>query len=147
MKKHIGLATVLTMAGFATPAWASPAEEMCKFVAAAAAGGAPAAIGYIDSIAQHWGDDARAKLPVVVGVEMEKFDYSGGQVYRIANLPNIVEEFFLTFNLDTIASSVYARVLYEGDGQDISFINIDFNSSYYDITDRPFMQAPVEVDC
>lgn len=93
MKKHIGFVTAVTAFGFATSALASPAEDMCKFVSTAAAGGAPAAIGFIDSIAQHWGADARAKLPVVVGVEMEKFTYSGGQVYRTANLPGIVEEF------------------------------------------------------
>lgn len=152
MKKQHNLAAGIAIAGFAAfglapSAFASPAGEMCKFVAAAAAGGSPAAIGYLDSIAKNWSDDARAKLPVVVGVEMEKFDYSDGQVYRTANLPGVVEEFFLTLNLDGIASSVYARVLYEGDGDNISFINIDFNSSYYDITQQPFMQTPTEVEC
>ena len=135
------------MVGAAGHANAAPADDMCKFVAAAAAGGAPAAIGYIESISKHWDDNARQKLSVVVGSEMDKFSYSGGQVFRIANMPGVVEEYFLTFNLSNIASSVYARVLYEGDGKEIKFINIDFNSSYYDITKQPFAQPPVEVDC
>lgn len=135
------------VASFGAPAFAAPGNDMCRFVAAAADGGADGAIDYIKTISKHWNENQRDKLSVVVGTEMEKFTYSGGQVYRIAHLPGVVEEFFLTLNLDTIVSSVYARVLYEGDSQNLTFVNIDFNSSYYDIISQPFLQEPEPINC
>lgn len=145
--KRFSYLAFAALVGFSTPVLAAPADDMCKFVDAAADGGAEAAIDFVKTISKHWNDNQRDKLSVVVGTEMEKFTYSSGQVFRIAHLPGVVEEFLLTLNLDTIISSVYARVLYEGDGQDLTFVNIDFNSSYYDVIERPFLQEPEAISC
>ncbi len=131
----------------AAPAQASPQSDMCTFVEILASEGVDAAIAYTEELAELWSPEQRAKLGVVVGTELEKFDYRGGQVYQIAELPGVIEEFFITLNL-TGAGSVYLRVLYEGNGRDaLSFINIDFQASYHDATEAPFLQPPKPVLC
>lgn len=130
-----------------TPALADPKDDMCKFVEILARDGVPAAIAFAEELAELWAPETRAKLGVVVGSELEKFDYRGGQVYQTANLPGAIEEFLLTLNL-TGSGSVYLRVLYEGNGRGpLSFINIDFQASYYDAIERQLLQSPKVVAC
>lgn len=126
---------------------ANSTSEMCRFVSILSTNDIEGAVEYLESISTHWSEAQRAKLGVVIGSELDKFSYKSGQIYRTADLTNAVEEYFLVLNLSNIASSVYARVLYEGDGNTLDFINIDVNSDYYDITSRPFIQEPQLVGC
>jgi hypothetical protein len=131
----------------ATPALATPKEDMCRFVSILASEGVSAAMAFTEQLADLWAPEQRAKLGVVVGSELEKFDYRGGQVYEIANLPGAVEEYFITLNLIG-RGSVYLRVLYEGNARDpLAFINIDFKASYHDAIRDPFLQPPKPVAC
>ncbi|MGH6923481.1 MAG: hypothetical protein ACRED5_07050 [Propylenella sp.] len=128
-------------------ALATPKDDMCEFVSILASEGASAAMTYIDKLADLWPPEQRAKLGPVVGSEMEKFDYRGGQIYQTAVLPGVVEEYFLTLNL-TGGGSVYLRVLYEGNARDaLAFINVNFWSSYHSAVEDPFLQAPQPVTC
>ncbi len=127
-------------------ALASPREEMCEWVAILATKGVDAAMHYTEKLAGQWPPEERAKLGVVVGAELQKFSYIGGQVYQIAELPGAIEEYFLTLNLKG-GGSVYLRVLYEGNGGPLTFININLKSSYYEAIDRPFLQEPKPVPC
>lgn len=126
---------------------ASSTSEMCRFVSIISTNNIPAAVEFLEGISTHWSEAQRAKLGVVIGSELEKFNYKSGQIYRTADLTGAVEEYFLVLNLSTIPSSVYARVLYEGDGNTLTFINIDVNSDYYDITSIPFAQEPKRIGC
>lgn len=136
-------AASLTHAGAAL---AGPKEEMCEWVAILGNQGVEAAMRFTEKLASVWPPEQRAKLGVVVGAELERFSYKGGQVYQVADLPGAIEEFFLTLNLQG-AGSVYMRVLYEGNGGPLTFINIDFKASYYDAIQRPFLQEPQPVPC
>jgi len=139
------LAAALMLAS--PPALATPKEDMCELVKILAGEGVQAAMKYTEQLAALWSPEQRAKLSVVVGAELEKFNYRDGQVYEIANLPAVIEEYFLTLNL-TGTGSVYMRVLYEGNGRDeLHFINIDFQASYHDSIKDPFLQPPKPVAC
>lgn len=129
-----------------TPALADPKADMCELTAILANEGVAAAVEYTEGLASGWPEDQRAKLGVVVGAELERFAYSGGQVYQTAELPGAIEEYFITLNLQG-GGSVYLRVLYEGSGGPLTFINIDFKASYYDAIERPFLQPPKPVTC
>lgn len=140
-------ASTLVAAFGVSPALASPESEMCGFVAILSDKGVEAGVDYLISISQHWGEAQQAQLDVVIGAQMDKFTYKGGQVYKIADLTGSVEEFLLTLNLASVDSSVYARVLYEGDGGQAKFINFSFQSDFYELMQRPTLQTPVRVDC
>jgi hypothetical protein len=145
--KNTLIAAAAVAALTSAPALAGPKDDMCRLVSILATEGVPAAVTFTEELAELWSPEQRAKLPVVVGAELEKFDYRGGQVYQIAELPGVVEEYFLTLNL-TGSGSVYLRVLYEGNGRDaLSFINIDFKASYHDALEDPFLQPPKSVAC
>jgi hypothetical protein len=146
MKRTLAAAATAASLMSAGSALASPKDDMCELISILTKDGVEAAMAFTESLADVWPAEQRAKLGVVVGSDLEKFTYRGGQLYQTADLPGTIEEYFITLNL-VGAGSVYLRVLYEGNGQELNFINIDFKSSYYDALEKPFLQAPQPVSC
>jgi hypothetical protein len=144
MKKPLIVMTAYLL--MSAPALSDPKADMCELTSILASEGVAAAMKYTEGLASHWPADQRAKLGVVVGAELERFAFSGGQVYQTAELPGAVEEYFITLNVQG-NGSVYLRVLYDGSGGPLNFINIDFKASYYDAIQRPFLQQPKPVPC
>jgi hypothetical protein len=128
------------------PALADPKAEMCELTSILASEGAEATVKYIEDLARLWPDEQRGKLSAVIGTELKRFTYRGGQIYQTAELPGAIEEYFLTLNLQG-GGSVYLRVLYEGNGGSLTLINIDFKGRYYDAIERQFLQQPKPVPC
>ncbi len=140
------LAAFLAISPLTAPAKAAPLDESCALIGALASGGAKAGIDQLMRMAGNWAADDAAKLGPLVGPVLAKFQYSGGNVYSIANLGNSLHEHLVVMRLQT-AGSVYLRLLYEGNGGEMSFINVDFQAKYHDILQKPVLQEPVLLSC
>ncbi len=126
---------------------AGPIDESCALVDALATGGSPAGLVQLARMARRWNDDDAARLGPMMGPVLGRFDYRGGSVYEIAALGNALVEHLLVMNMQT-GGSVYIRLLYEGNGTaPATFVNIDFQSKYYDIMKKPLMKAPAAIAC
>ena len=147
MKKRLcAFAASAFLVAAAAPAAAAPLDESCALVDALVAGGGAGGVQQLSQMADAWGESDRAKLEPLMLPALSKFNYARGQVYSIAALGDSVQEHLIVMNL-TKGGSVYMRVLYEGNGSAISFINIDFEPKFHDILKKPVLMEPVELPC
>lgn len=128
------------------PAHAAPVDESCAFVKALSTAGAQGGIDQLMKMASGWSQDDAAKLGPLIGPVLAKFQYADGEVYSIAALGNMLHEHLVVMGLTT-GGAVYMRLLYEGNGDGLSFINIDFQAKYHDILKKPVLQEPVRMTC
>jgi hypothetical protein len=129
------------------PAFADPKSEMCELVKVLAEEGVSAAIAFMEKATPTWTDEQRTALATGVGAWLLKYeDFRGGQVYQVAHLPGVIEEYLLTLNLKG-GGSVYLRVLYEGNGGDVALINFRYRADYYEAIETAFLQPPAPVSC
>lgn len=140
------IAAVVLSAPLTAPAKSAPLEESCAFIDALVAGGAKAGVDQLMRMAGNWAEDDAAKLGPLVGPVLAKFQYAGGDVYSIARLGKSLHEHLIVMRLQS-AGSVYLRLLYEGNGGEMSFINVDFQAKYHDILQKPVLQEPVLLPC
>lgn len=149
MIKRVGALALAALLAGTAPAFASPKSELCTFVQTLSDKGAGAGIAYLQDMARVWSIESRQKIKTAIGGQVEKFNYSGGQIYQILDLPGGAAEYFLVLDRKGYPTPVYARVIFEGSGapDSLNFINFDFNSNLEEITQRPFAQPPVTVDC
>ena len=142
-------AAALMAASVMVPAAASadPLEESCALIDALARNGAEGGLKQLTMMAQGWNDQDVAKLGPMMAPVLGRFDYASGTPFEIAAFGDSLQEHFIVMNLKG-GGSVYMRVLYEGNGsRPPSFINIDFQSKYYDIMAKPLAQPPVRLRC
>lgn len=137
---------LLFLAAASLPALADPQSDACAFARILTKDGSGPAITFLEGLADQWSADQRSKLAVVVGSELAKFQYQSALVYQVANIPGSIEEYLAVMNLRG-TGSVYVRLLFEGNGSNPKFINVDFRASYYDILQPPFFQQPTPVTC
>ncbi|MBB4304491.1 hypothetical protein GGD81_003550 [Rhodobium orientis] len=147
MKKRLcAFAASAFLAAAAAPAAAAPLDESCALVDALVAGGGAGGVRQLSEMARSWNEADRAKLEPLMLPVLAKFNYARGEVYSIAALGDSLQEHLIVMNL-TSSGSVYMRVLYEGNGSGISFINVDFEAKFHDILKKPVLMEPVELPC
>ena len=146
MKKILAVAALC--AGLMTaPALAQdPVAETCEF-AASLDKGTDVIIGQLLKLARLWGDSDRAKLDAIFRPELTNFDMSKGDVYKIADLGDFAQEYFIVAADRSRASNLYFRIIFQTYEKGFFFKNVKFNSDYYKIIDPAFPQAPNPVDC
>lgn len=140
------VASVLSLVA-AKPVLADPKSEMCELTRVLAEEGVGAAIEFMENATPTWTEEQRRTVATGVGAWLLKYrDFRDGQVYQVANLPGVIEEYFLTLNLKG-GGSVYLRVLYEGNGGDVALINFRYKADYYEAIETAFLQPPEPVTC
>lgn len=147
MRKIFAAAVMAASLMVPAAASAEPLDDSCALVDALARNGAEGGLKQLTMMAQGWKDQDVAKLEPMMAPVLRRFDYAGGTVYEVAGFGDSLQEHFIVMNLKR-GGSVYIRVLYEGNGtRPPSFVNIDFQSKYYDIMAKPLAQPPVRLRC
>ena len=123
-----------------------PVAETCEF-AGVLEKGTDVTIGQLLKLARLWPDSDRAKLDPVFRPELSGFEFSKGEVYRIADLGEFGQEFLIVAADRSRAANIYFRIIFQTYEKGYFFKNVKFNTDYYKITSPAFMQKPEPVDC
>ena len=145
MKKFFA-AIAMSLGLAATPASGSTLDQSCAFVRALESGGAESGVEHLMHMARDWKPEDAAKMKPLIGPVLARFDYASGDIYAIAALGESLHEHLVVMQLKT-GGSVYMRLLYEGNGGELTFINIDFQAKFHDILQKPVLQEPVRLSC
>ncbi|MCF6321636.1 MAG: hypothetical protein L3J32_07705, partial [Rhizobiaceae bacterium] len=112
-----------------------PRDDSCGFVEALVQGKGAGGVKFLENLAANspmWSKSSQAKLEPALGSPMGRFDYLDGEIFIIADLGKATREHLVAMRLTT-GGTVFFRILYEWDGQRLSFINIKLQADYYDI--------------
>jgi len=112
-----------------------PKDDSCGFVEALVQGKGPGGVSFLEILAANspmWSKSSQAKLQPALSGPMGRFEYLDGEIFVIADLGKAAREHIVAMRLTT-GGTVFFRILYEWDGQRLSFINIKMQADYYDI--------------
>jgi len=126
-----------------------PRDDSCGFVDALVQGKGPGGIKFLENLAANspmWSKSAQAKLAPALGGPMGRFEYLDGEIFIISDMGNAALEHMLAMRLTT-GGALYFRILYEWDGQRLSFINIKLQTDYYDIIEPGGITGYIPVQC
>jgi len=147
VKKILAATLILFGLGATSPALsASPLEQSCAFANALASGGADAGLEQLRVMTAAWKPEDANKLGPIIGPVLARFNYVGGEIYSIAELGDALHEHLVVMRLRP-SGAVYMRLLYEGNGSTITFVNIDFQAKFHDILKKPILQEPTRLTC